>query len=1046
MTFTETDVRDWVGPDVYRKALPLVGSVEDVAWGEAARAGDLLATGRTVGARVHEITLMRMRGYFSSTCTCGDRRNCMHGAALALAIRARSTPAVVVAEPDPAAAPAPTGDWQARLAAWTAPASAPSPPVARATFAYRLRWPIGPDGTPELQIQVSHASGPTFHALGWHLYKVGQGDSESDFLVEPAIRRIRSRRPVFRDGETRTAGSWLVVPAESLEDLLPRLGLHPRVEDERCRPLTIHPTLALKAGLAYKEDANGPELRPIVTGPRGPVAREDATAFGAPGARWVVTGREVFRLEPAAEAAWADGGAIRVPDEERRAFEQRWLPALAAAGVLVDAREKPLGDWPQGTPKPQLVLEEEPDCLRVRVGFVYGPERIEAEGPDAPAPEQLVGPPGGPLWRRDPESEARWLAGLRARLVGNALYGDAALAFLESDCPELVAAGWEVVGRDRVRHHRLARVPAVGRLSVRTGADWFDLHSEVLFGAETVEWRALKQALETGARYLKLGSGEWARVPADWLAAQRRMRDRFETAAIEAADPEALRLPLHHAPFLAEVLDAEQYAEVDAGWRAFREKLSSFGGIAPAPVSAGFTGTLRPYQQLGLNYLSFLRDHGLHGILADDMGLGKTVQAAALLAANHPSADGPSLIVAPTSLVDNWVAELGRFVPGLRVLKLHGTDRPLGAIGDADVVVTTYGTARTDLAWHRKRTYHTIILDEAQAIKNPRSQTAMAMRRLSGRHRLCLTGTPIENDTRELWSLFAFLMPGMLGTDEDFRARYATPISIGDPHARRELRSRIAPFILRRLKSQVAPDLPPRTDVVIPCELSPGQRRAYDMLLTGARERIQRSVEAQGLDRSRITILDALLKLRQACCHPALLNTPETMHLESGKLEAALTLITELVEGGHRALVFSQFTSMLAILREKLDALGLAYEYLDGATRDRQSRVDRFNASDTPLFLISLKAGGTGLNLTGADYVIHYDPWWNPAAEDQATDRAHRIGQTRHVFNYKLVATNTIEEKLLHLQTEKRGLARDLLATDATGKTLTAADVEALFA
>ncbi|MFP5503796.1 MAG: DEAD/DEAH box helicase, partial [Candidatus Sericytochromatia bacterium] len=544
----------------------------------------------------------------------------------------------------------------------------------------------------------------------------------------------------------------------------------------------------------------------------------------------------------------------------------------------------------------------------------------------------------------------------------------------------------------------------------------------------------------SGLRYVRLGSGEWARVPAEWLAAQRRLRERLGAQGDEAA-----RIERHQALLVAAALEEAESAQVDAGWEDFRRRPQSFGGVAQAPVPPRFQGTLRPYQRQGLSYMTFLRDYGLHGILADDMGLGKTVQAAALLASNHPSAHGPSLIVAPASVVENWQQELKRFVPGLRVLVLHGPDRPLAAIDDCDVVVTTYATARLDLEAHRARRYHTLILDEAQVIKNPRSQTARAMRRLQARHRLCLTGTPVENDIHELWSLFAFLMPGLLGDEGDFHTTFAQPIALGDTRAREALRRRIAPLILRRLKADVAPELPERTDITVYCDLAPGQRRAYDVLLTGTRERIQASIARHGVERSRITILDALLKLRQACCHPALLRTPETLALESGKLEAAMTLIRELVASGHRALVFSQFTQMLAILRERLATEGLAYEYLDGRTRDRQARVDRFNASDTPLFLISLKAGGTGLNLTGADYVIHYDPWWNPASEDQATDRAHRIGQTRPVFNYKLVARDTVEEKLVALQAFKRGMVRDLLAPEGEGKVLTAEDVAALF-
>jgi superfamily II DNA or RNA helicase len=1057
MIFSETDIRNWVGPDTYRHALEAALHLKRVSWGEAAHPGDLVATARVPGRETYETTLYFIKGAFSSTCTCGVRVDCRHGAALALVVRDQA-----IAGPA-AARPANENGWERRLAGWTA--AAPTAPLARATFTYRLRWPVGPNGAPELQVQVSHSSSPTFLALAWHIYKVSPGDPEPDVLVEPALRRIRARRPEYRDGATRTSASWLVVPDEFLDDLLPKLGLHPRVQDERCRPLLIHPTVTLQASLSYQEGPAGPQLRPIVTGPGGTIAKDEVVVLGPAQGRWAVCRGEVFRLAPAAEAVWANDGLIDVPDDERQAFEGHWLPALVARGVLVDARVPALGEWPLGTPRPQLILEEEPGVLVARAGFVYRGERVEAtkSGEDG-APAGLVGPPGGPFLRRDGEAEAQWRAALKAVLPSRILKGDAALGFLETGLVALAEAGWDVVGRAKLRDHRLALELPVGRMSVSSGTDWFDIHSELLVGAEAVRWQTLQAALESGSRYVKLGSGDWARLPAEWLSAQQRLAERLTGKPGAPAALGPLRVPRYQAPLIAEVLQDAGVVAVDAGWLAFRERLATFGGVAPVALSAEFQGTLRPYQVLGLAYLVFLRDYGLHGILADDMGLGKTVQTAALLAANYPSegerfriggpgplfaqpetAIAPTLIIAPTSVVANWEMELRRFVPTLRILRLHGPERRSDLIANYDVVITSYATARLDLEVHQTHTYHTLILDEAQVIKNGRSQTAIAMRLLKAHHRLCLTGTPIENDVTDVWSLFTFLMPGLLGSEAAFRARYATPILANEPGAREALRERIAPFILRRLKAAVAPDLPPRTDITLYCDLLPAQRRAYDALLTSGRERIQGAVERRGLAASRITILDTLLKLRQACCHPALLGTTETLHLDSGKLEMTLQLIQELIAGGHRALIFSQFTRMLAILRERLDEQGVAYEYLDGRTRDRQARVERFNSGTAPLFLISLKAGGTGLNLTGADYVIHYDPWWNPASEDQATDRAHRIGQTRQVFSYKLVARNTIEEKLVLLQERKRGLVSDLLASEASGKSLTAEDVALLF-
>ncbi len=434
------------------------------------------------------------------------------------------------------------------------------------------------------------------------------------------------------------------------------------------------------------------------------------------------------------------------------------------------------------------------------------------------------------------------------------------------------------------------------------------------------------------------------------------------------------------------------------------------------------------------------------------MGLGKTLQTLALLLAEKEAgrADRPSLVVVPTSLVFNWVDEARRFAPGLRLLALVGPDRGhrFAELGDHDVVLTTYALLRQDgerLAAHR---FHYLVLDEAQNIKNPASLTARAAKALSARHRLALTGTPLENNLTELWSIFDFLMPGFLGSHEAFVQRYARPVEAhGDQDALARLRRRVNPFILRRVKRDVAAELPPKTETVLTCELTPAQRRLYRQVLEASRARVFAEVEQKGIARSHIAILDALLKLRQVCCHPQLLRIPGNRVQASAKLELFRELISEVVAGGHRALVFSQFVGMLSILRRELERLGIAYEYLDGRTRDREARVKRFQErEDIPVFLISLKAGGAGLNLTAASYVIHFDPWWNPAVEAQATDRAYRIGQEREVFSYKLITRGTVEEKIQELQRRKQALADGLLSVDAAlGKHLTREDLEELF-
>jgi superfamily II DNA or RNA helicase len=487
--------------------------------------------------------------------------------------------------------------------------------------------------------------------------------------------------------------------------------------------------------------------------------------------------------------------------------------------------------------------------------------------------------------------------------------------------------------------------------------------------------------------------------------------------------------------------------------RALLEDLEASGGIQPISAPADFRAELRPYQQEGLGWLQFLRRHQLGGILADDMGLGKTVQTLAHLALEkqHGRLQRPSLIVAPVSTLGNWQQELHRFAPGLSCLVLHGSRRresfPL--IGQVDVVITGYPLLQLDSEVLLARDYYLVILDEAQTIKNPKAKVSTLARSLRAAHRLALTGTPVENHLGELWSLFAFAQPGLLGDERHFQRHYRTPIEKESNRSRaRALAQRVAPFLLRRTKDAVAGDLPAKTEIVETLALDERQRDFYDGIRLASHRHIQEVVRQQGLARSQITILDALLKLRQACCDPRLLAAAAGQQdVPSAKLEWLASALPELIAEGRRVLLFSQFTSMLRLIEATVTALGIPYCLLTGETQNRTEVIARFQSGGAPLFLISLKAGGTGLNLTAADTVIHYDPWWNPAVEAQATDRAHRIGQDKPVFVYKLIAQGTVEEKILQLQADKHALASRLY-TEGPGSpaSLTPAAIEALFA
>jgi SNF2 family DNA or RNA helicase len=487
--------------------------------------------------------------------------------------------------------------------------------------------------------------------------------------------------------------------------------------------------------------------------------------------------------------------------------------------------------------------------------------------------------------------------------------------------------------------------------------------------------------------------------------------------------------------------------------RELGQKIKNFTGIAEATLPANLQAELRHYQKQGLNWLQFLREYQFAGILADDMGLGKTIQTLAhlLLEKENGRMSAPCLIIAPTSLMGNWRREAERFTPDFIVLILQGSERKdhFDKIKDYDLVLTTYPLLPRDeealLAHH----YYYLILDEAQVVKNPLAKAAKIVRHIKADYRLCLTGTPMENHLGELWAQFDFLMPGFLGDNTTFKRLYRTPIEIhGDIQKRSRLSRRIAPFMLRRTKQDVATELPAKTEIIRSVPLYEKQAALYETIRLTMEKKVRDAIAEKGLVRSHITILDALLKLRQTCCDPRTLALKEANKVnESAKLDLLMDILPEQLEEGRRILVFSQFTRMIALIEDELNALKIPYSKLTGQTKKREEAIDLFKSGAANVFLISLKAGGVGLNLTEADTVIIYDPWWNPAAESQAGDRAHRIGQDKPVFVYKLVTENTVEEKILALQEKKRALAEGIYKDGVKEESLklTAEDLTALF-
>lgn len=553
---------------------------------------------------------------------------------------------------------------------------------------------------------------------------------------------------------------------------------------------------------------------------------------------------------------------------------------------------------------------------------------------------------------------------------------------------------------------------------------------------------------------LPLGDGRVLALPIERIRPLIRLLIHYGIRSRKRLDD--FRLTRYQLLFMQE---AEQAMQITAArWqgtsqiRSMLHALISPKNAEPIAPPKQLNATLRDYQYEGFNWLQRLRMSHFGGVLADDMGLGKTIQTLALLQAEKEAGrlKTACLIIAPTSVIGNWLDECHRFTPELKVLVYHGHDRYQGSFDDYDIVISTYGLVQRDKRRFVGYVFYYLILDEAQFIKNTQTKTRQIIQQLSANHRLCLTGTPLENHLGELWSLFHFLTPGLLGDRKQFRQFFRNPIEKEHDDERRiNLIKRIQPFLLRRTKNQVARELPYKTEITRSIQLAGKQRDLYETIRMSTEQDVRDAIAKQGLGKSHLILLDALLKLRQICCDPRLLSLPEASmaHDSSAKLDACMELLDNLMDEGRTVLVFSQFTSMLALIEKELIAREYPYFKLTGKTQNRQALVRRFQAGEVPIFLISLKAGGTGLNLTQADTVIHYDPWWNPAVEDQATDRSHRIGQQKPVFVYRLITTGTVEEAMLTMQSKKRLLFKGILSDEITSHAieLTASDIDHFF-
>ncbi|WP_029007197.1 DEAD/DEAH box helicase [Azospirillum halopraeferens] len=1031
--------------------------------------------GRTLAVVAIPVTRGR-RVAFERKCSCG-RTACAHMAAtLLLALdtlpawrqptlldlmgtgEAPPPPAPISAPPP---APAPT----------TVPAPPPTP---KREPVYRVRWTMEPGGD-DIALFVSAglvAEGeegvPPLPATPRDVLERAGRDPAADADADRAVARLLGGGGVVRAPVPRGRG-------EAIDRLLRRLLETGRLHWRGGIPLAEGPVRTVRAF----RDPGSRKLRATGLPKDGALIRGVATWCVDPGAGRLC--RVEFQVvepprpkaaeppprlpppaprrpEPPAAALRVAASAEPTIVEREPAIVVRLGRVVSPAEGLVEALRLTFDYGDPGAPAP-VEADDQRQFARVEadgeVLFVRRAASVERAALDRLAgmgfSQGRIDPPRGALNARG--TRVHWMTGRDA--------AERWRDFLTVQVPALRADGWTVDAEDGFGARVVEAGDAVA-VAVRDAGDgWFDLDVGVEIDGERRPLLPILALLVDrggmdavrvvdGRAHVVLDDGTVLALPAERV---ERLLSVLEAMLAAGRRTEgALRLPLAEADALVDIDDLvarrpDETPQIDAYLRRIRDT----GTLPPVAVPDTFRATLRDYQRDGVAWLQSLRAGGVAGILADDMGLGKTAQTLAHIAVEHAAGrlTDPCLIVVPTSLVPNWVDEARRFTPHLRVLVLHGTERHgrRDEVAGADIVVTTYGVVARDSDLMKARTWHLVVLDEAQAIKNPDSKATRAVCTLRARHRLCLSGTPVENNLGELWSQFAFLMPGLLGDRKDFRTRFRTPIEKrGDATRAKLLLRRIRPFLLRRTKAEVAKELPPKTEIVLRIDLDRAQRDLYETIRLSVHEKVRAAIAASGLSRSAITVIDALLKLRQVCCDPRLVKIPAARSVhESAKLASVTAMLREMVPEGRRILVFSQFTSMLDLIKGELDKARIAYVELTGKTVDRATPVARFQAGEVPVFLISLKAGGRGLNLTAADTVIHYDPWWNPAAEDQATDRAYRIGQDKPVFVYKMIAADTVEERILDLQRRKGNLSAATIEGAGLAGALAGDDIDFLF-
>jgi len=1097
MDFTLKDIARQFDPATFSRgeAYARKGKVIDVRWGDDTIEGEVNGSGGNVYQQTIYLGTGRHGVEFKGGCTCPMGYNCKHVVAVLLAGLE-----LAVAAPEMSSAPLPVHAerWLQQLA--LAQSAVQTGAVPASTSGSRLAYVLIPDrrdGSPRLHVckarlrKDGSIAGATIHndfygLLAGRPAYVEQADEELIRLVA-ALRagsmyaddikqagRLGARLLERLCAEGRL---WLAGTAADLK----RGGLH-RIRPGPLRRVMLgwqaDETDSASVVLRWRFDDETPVGHVLGT---EPMCYLDGDMLGE-----LALQEQLAAIPPIALLNLV-AQAPRLGSEQRAGMAAR-LVAQGLDRILPPPQVLQTRQRDDIAPTPHLLLDSYLAVVRgelQRLDYAllfFDYDGITTESVEGPVLRRVTGDTVELVQRDEPAeaAAARMLAELGfAAADHNSPLDDlhdavqlpteaAWLAFARQELPRLQAAGWQI------------EITSDYRYDLAQAQDWYaELNEE---GQGVNAWFTLELGiLVNDRRYplLPLLLEMIRNAPQDFNPAALASRDDSSEIIVELPDATRVALPWKRIkPILAAlgelyfservgnalrlpVTDAARLAELENGaqlrWmggerlRELGRKLDGFGGIGQVEVPVGLHATLRPYQQAGLAWMQFLREYDFGGILADDMGLGKTIQTLAHILVEKEAGrlDAPALVVAPTSLMGNWQAEAARFAPGLRVLLLHGKERTtlFDGIGGADLVLTTYSLLARDEPVLRKHRYHLLILDEAQYIKNSRSKAAQAASMLDVRHRLCLTGTPVQNHLGELWSQFHFLMPGLLGDEKAFNTGFRKPIEQQGDILRKDLLARrVKPFMLRRTKDKVATELPPKTEIVLAVDFGAAQRDLYETVRLAMDRKVRDEIDRKGMARSQIVILDALLKLRQVCCDPRLLKSSAGL-AASAKLDTLMELLTTLLSEGRKILVFSQFTSMLALIADELHTRTVEFVMLTGETTDRAAPIAAFQQGPVGVFLISLKAGGVGLNLTAADTVIHYDPWWNPASENQATDRAWRIGQDQPVFVYKLIARGTLEEKIQEMQRRKGELASALLdAEGGLAPVIGPDDLQAIFA